>query len=259
MYRLAAPLPTILPSYNQIGFDSLHYLVGMVEGDATHAIAWVVGGRLAADQNTTEFDPTTQSVFPLELSYDSGRVTMLNESSFSLIAMNATISFDSFRLNARVDGMGNSLIAPHLTVSTNCAHIPTFGAFLSSIGFCNPQTDELVAFGSVLLRPFSGSPQSMPTGVGTVTFGVADQTLTATLTGSAQQADHVYSLLLIDEATGHPVPVSYGIQTTVTADATGVVQAVNLNLGTTTVPTTARTYLLVDAYPVTMSDTVFSH
>ena len=44
--RLAAPLPTILPSYNQIGFDSLHYLIGLVEGDATgRAIAWVVGGK----------------------------------------------------------------------------------------------------------------------------------------------------------------------------------------------------------------------
>ncbi len=259
MYRLAAPLPTILPSYNQIGFDSLHYLVGMVEGNASHAIAWVVGGKLAADQNTTEFDPTTQSVFPLELSYDSGRVTMLNESSFSLIAMNATISFDSFRLNARVDSTGTSLVAPHLTVSTNCAHIPTFGAFLSSIGFCNPQTDELVAFGSVLLRPFSGSPQTMPAGVGTVSFSVAEQTLTATLTGSTlKQGDHVYSLLLVDEATGHPVPVSYGIQTTITADASGVVQSVKLNLGSTTAPSTTRTYLLVDAYPVAVSDTVFA-
>src|SRR5262249_58291024 len=29
MSRLAAPLPTILPSYNQIGFDSLHFLIGL--------------------------------------------------------------------------------------------------------------------------------------------------------------------------------------------------------------------------------------
>ena len=36
-HRLAAPLPTILPSYNQIGFDSLHYLIGLVEGDAPGA------------------------------------------------------------------------------------------------------------------------------------------------------------------------------------------------------------------------------
>jgi len=259
MYRLAAPLPTILPSYNQIGFDSLHYLVGMVEGDEQHAIAWVVGGMLAADQNTTEFDPTTQATFPLELSYESGRVTMLNESSFSLIAMNATIPFDSFRLNARVDALGTSLIAPHLTVTTNCNHIPTFGSFLNSIGFCNPQTGELVAFGSILLRPFVGSPQSMPPSVGAVSFSVSGQTLTAALTGSAlQQAAHVYSLLLIDEATGHPVPISYGLETTVNAAPSGVVQSVNLHLGTVSIPATARTYLLVDAYPVARADGVFA-
>ena len=45
--RLAAPLPTILPSYNQIGFDSLHYLVGLVEGDA-HGHGDRLGGRRAS-------------------------------------------------------------------------------------------------------------------------------------------------------------------------------------------------------------------
>src|SRR5258706_121032 len=54
LYRIAAPLPTILPSYNQIGFDSLHYLLGLVEGGSPgHAVAWVVGGKLAAGSNTT--------------------------------------------------------------------------------------------------------------------------------------------------------------------------------------------------------------
>ncbi len=259
LYRLAAPLPTILPSYNQIGFDSLHYLVGMVEGDAQHAIGWVVGGKLAADQDTTEFDPTTQGVFPLELSYDAGRVTMLNQSSFSLIAMNATIPFDSFRLNARVDGTGLSLVAPHLTVSTNCANIPTFGAFLQSIGFCNPQTNELVSFGSVLLRPYVASPQAPPAGLGAVSFALSGQAVIATLSGSTLlQAAHVYSLLLIDEATGHPIPLSYGLQTSSSASSSGVVQRVSLALGSTAIPSTVRTYLLVDAYPAAHVDALFA-
>ncbi len=47
LYRLAAPLPTILPSYNQIGFDSIHCLIGLVEGGDRRAVGWVVGGRVA--------------------------------------------------------------------------------------------------------------------------------------------------------------------------------------------------------------------
>jgi hypothetical protein len=259
MYRLTAPLPTVLPSYNEIGFDSLHYLVGMVEGTPQHAIAWVVGATLAADQNTTVVDPMTQSVFPLEVSYDSGRITLLNESSFSLQAMNAIISFDTFRLNARIDATATSTVPPHLVVTTVCSHIPTFGAFLQSIGFCSPPpVDNLVAFGSVLLRPFNGGSQSTPSGLGTVAFSLSGSTLTAALTGSTlQEKAHVFSIGLVDEATGHPVGLSYGLQTTATADASGNVASVALGLGTTTVPSTARAFLLVDAYPVAKVDGIF--
>jgi outer membrane protein assembly factor BamB len=255
MYRLAAPLPTILPSYNQIGFDSLHYLVGLVEGTEDHALAWVVGGRLAADQNATEFDPTTRSVFPLEVHYEGGRVTLINQSSFSLEAMSAVISFDSFRLDASVGPDGTSLGPPHLHVSTICGHIPTFGNFLKSIGFCNPQTDELVAFGSVLLRPFAGSPQSAPTGFGTPTFAVTPTTLTASLSGATLlAAAHVFSLLLVDSDTGHPVGLDYGLHTTSQAAPSGAVASVALTYEAATLPAHTHAWLLVDAYPVARWD-----
>jgi outer membrane protein assembly factor BamB len=259
MYRLAAPLPTILPSYNEIGFDSLHYLIGFVEGSEQHAIAWVVGGTLAADQNTTIFDPTTKSVFPLEVTYTNGRFTFLNQASFSLEALNAVISFDSFRLNARVDATGTSLVPPHLVVSTNCSHIPTFGNFLESIGFCSPApADELVAYGTVLLRPFNGGTQPAPPGVGEVSFAVSGQTLTATISGSTLPLNaHVFSLGLIDETSGHPVGLNYGLATTATADPSGLVQTVALTLDPTLVPANARVYLLVDAYPVARADMAF--
>ena len=43
LYRIAVPYPTVMPSYNQIGFDSLHDLVGVVEGTGAHAIGWLDG------------------------------------------------------------------------------------------------------------------------------------------------------------------------------------------------------------------------
>jgi outer membrane protein assembly factor BamB len=260
LYRLAAPLPTILPSYNQIGFDSLYYLIGLVEGNEQQAIAWVVGGTLAADQNTVIFDPTTQSVFPLVVSYTNGRITLLNQSSFSLEALNAVISFDTFRLNARLDATGaSSTVPPHLVVTTICSDIPTFGSFLQSIGFCSPKpADELVAFGSVLVQPFGSGSQTIPTGVGEVAFSLSGTTLTATLTGSTLPANaHVFSIGLIDESMGQPVALNYGLETTKTADASGKIQTVALTIDPTKVPAMARAYLLVDAYPVFRADMAF--
>ena len=45
------PMPTLLASYNQIGFDSLHYLIAMVDDDAApadrakHGVAWMIGAK----------------------------------------------------------------------------------------------------------------------------------------------------------------------------------------------------------------------
>ena len=44
--RLALPLPSLLPSYNQIGFDSLDFLVGLVGRErGGRAVAWLVGAN----------------------------------------------------------------------------------------------------------------------------------------------------------------------------------------------------------------------
>ena len=74
---MAAPLPTILPSYNQIGFDSLHYLIGLVEGDAPATPSRGSSARkLAEGSNTTVVDPATRVLFPFQVTYDGGALTL---------------------------------------------------------------------------------------------------------------------------------------------------------------------------------------
>ncbi|MFN7973986.1 MAG: PQQ-binding-like beta-propeller repeat protein [Acidobacteriota bacterium] len=108
--RLAAPLPTILPSYNQIGFDSLHYLVGLVESTQPgRAVAWVAGARLAPGENRTVIDPATRTLFPLEVTYDGGLLTMESTGGFSIEFANVRIPFDFFRVASRVDGSGAAI------------------------------------------------------------------------------------------------------------------------------------------------------
>src|SRR6185503_15225981 len=170
LHRIAAPLPTILPSYNQIGFDSLHYLIGLVEGGAPgHAWAWVVGGKLAEGSNTTVVDPSTRVLFPIEVTNDGGAVTLLG-TAFSIEFNLIRLPFEFFRIATRLDAQGSALASPALNVSAVCGGITLYGQFLQQLGFCNPQTDVLTVFGGAELRPYAGGVQLAPAGVGTVVF-----------------------------------------------------------------------------------------
>jgi outer membrane protein assembly factor BamB len=250
LYRVAAPLPTILPSYNQIGFDSIHYLVGLVESTAPGtAVAWVVGAKLAAGENTTVVDPATRVLFPLEVTNDGGALTLENESGFAIEFNRIRLPFQFFRIATRVDAAGNALASPALNVSAVCAGITGYGPFLEQLGFCNPQTDLLTVFGGSEMRPLGGGVQTAPAGVGTIGFASDGTQVTATLTGSTlRTGEHSVSILLVDAATGVPVSVDYGFGTARTTDASGVIQSVSVPFGTSP-PASVRAYLMVDAYP----------
>src|SRR5262249_32773624 len=95
--RVAAPLPTILPSYNQIRFDSIRFRMGLVESTAAgQAVAWVVGARLAEGENRTVIDPATRVLFPLEARYDGGLATFTNQGGFAIEFNRIRIPFDFF-------------------------------------------------------------------------------------------------------------------------------------------------------------------
>ncbi|HJQ83809.1 MAG TPA: PQQ-binding-like beta-propeller repeat protein, partial [Candidatus Binatia bacterium] len=228
--RVAQPLPTILPSYNQIGFDSLHYLIGLVEpGDGTHPIAWVVGAKLAEGQNRTVVDPSTRVLFPLEVTYDGGFLTLLNTSGFAIEFNRIRLPFTFFRIATRVDESGAALESPALNVSAVCEGISFYGVFLRRLGFCNPQTDVLITFGAAELRTFGVA--EAPAGVGSVVVVPSADAVTATFSGTTLRADeHSIGLLLVNAATGKPVPLDYGFATTRETDASGVVQSVSVAL-----------------------------
>ena len=245
LYRMAAPLPTILPSYNQIGFDSLHYLIGVVEDD----LAWVVGAMPVEGEDRAEVDPATGVVFPMEMSYADGIVTMINDAGFSLEVMAFALELERFRVAARLDETGAAPDAARMVVSAICDDIPMYGAFVRELGFCNPQTDVLNVFGGALLRPHNGGSVTKPSGLGTITFGYTGGIVTATLTGSSVKADeHVYVVLLVDHATGKPLRRDYRDRTFVATDDQGNVNEVAIAVGDTP-PASLRAYLMVDTYP----------
>ena len=50
---MAPNLPSILPLYTQTGHDSLHYILGAVEGNGNEFIVRGIGGRLPGGTGKT--------------------------------------------------------------------------------------------------------------------------------------------------------------------------------------------------------------
>jgi outer membrane protein assembly factor BamB len=258
LLRNAVPLPTILPSYNQIGFDSLHYLVGFVEGAGEAAVGWVIGGVLDAEGHTQP-DPATKVLFPVQIRQKDGQMTFTNTGGFTVNAMNADIPFDTFRASVLWESGAERPSAAGLHVTTNCNDIPTYGSFLVNLGFCNPASGMLNVIGSFDMRKHGTGITSMPAGVGTVAFDVVPAGITtgrklrATVTGSALKAsEHSIGLFAIDPATGKPLAISYGVSTERTTKPGGFIDTVTVPLDGT-VPSNLRVYMMVDTYPAAVS------
>lgn len=253
LYRISAPLPTILPSYNQIGFDSIHYVIGLVERADDNVTAWGVGGTLDSSGDTV-VNPASDVRFPLVFRWDDGVLTMINEEGFTIEFNGFPLPFQYFRVATSLDADGDALHSPWLNAKTICEEITFYGVFLELLGFCNVDTGLLDAVGGSEYRPFGeDGTQSAPSGVGTVEFSRTETRVRATITDSTlQSAEHNFGLLILDAATGVPVGLNYTERTSHAPD-TGTVQTVTLDLADVEdVPSDLRVYLMVDAYPASV-------
>ncbi|MEZ5141470.1 MAG: PQQ-binding-like beta-propeller repeat protein [Acidimicrobiales bacterium] len=233
LHRVAAPLPTILPSYNQIGFDSIHYLLGIVrrdsdsDGDVDRALAWAVGGRLDPTTGGAVVDPSAGTRFPLEVRIDGDLVTFVNDRGFTIEFNGFPLPFESFRVAARVavDGSGTPTTSPSIVARADSNAIDFYGPFLQQLGYCNPDTGLLVVSGAAELR--THEPGGTPVGV-TAELAMVDGALVAEVGGTpVTAADHNVGLLAVD-ADGHPLPLAYATATTVETGDDGVVTGVSV-------------------------------
>src|SRR5262249_43054846 len=253
--RIAAPLPTILPSYNQIGFDSIHYLITLVESSQPgKAIAWVAGAKLADAENRTAIDPASRVLFAVDASFDGGLLTLENQAGFTIEFNGIRLPFDFFRVATRLDASGDALASPALNVLAPCAGISFYGPFLRELGFCNPQTDILDVFGGAELHRFGSGVATPPAGVGSVSFAATHDSVRATLDGSSLRlADHLVSILLVDADGGRPVSLDYGFITQRSAGPAGALLSVEVPFGDHPVPASVRAWLMVDDAPVAVA------
>lgn len=248
--RLAAPNPTMLPSWNQIGFDSLHYLGGAVDGTPTRAIVWVISGRLAGGR--TVVDPASSLRFPLLMDYGGGLLTLTNTDGFEIQFVGSwDMPFGFYRVSGRVDPeTGRGLGSAALVAIANTHDLAYYGRFLQLLGLADVRTGRMAVFGGLDLDLHGAGTAAPPPGVGTVRFSRDATSATATISGGAlRTGDHVYGLLVIDPATGRPVPLDYSGRTEVTAGEGGAVTAVTVGFAEGAVPPSARAVYLVDTSP----------
>ena len=248
--RLSVPTPDILPSYNQIGFDSLHYLLGAVDQtESGDLLCWVVEGRLD-ESGKTAIDPTAVTRYPLLLHYDNGLVTLYNYDGFKIKFIGSwDMPFASYRVSASLDQEGAVDGSSTIVAVANCDQIEFYGIGLKLIGMSEFKSGQMFVRGGVELQPYQ--TQTLPQGVGSVTVEATESGVTASFSSSALKAnEHVFSILTTDSS-GHPLPLYYTKNTSVAANADGTIQSVTLSLDKgETIPDDARFYVLADTYPV---------
>jgi outer membrane protein assembly factor BamB len=250
--RLALPLPTLLPSYNQIGFDSLHYLVSIVDTNQGHVTAWMAGAKLAEGVNQTVIDPATRALATLEVGYTGGLLTLANQDGLSVEVTNAVIPFHDFRMATALGSDGNATGSLHIIGSTICGQIAMYGPFLQRLGLCNPVTDLLLVSGASNFKLYPSYQAPSASAAGTVTFAATADAVTATLAGSTLKlAEHIAAILLVDATTGLPISLSYGLVTARTADGNGLISTVSLPVADTSAAhKQVKAYLMIDMTPV---------
>jgi outer membrane protein assembly factor BamB len=248
--RISIPLPTVMPSYNQIGFDSLHYLLSTIQPQGTGGVAWMVGAKLPPGGGPSVVDPATEALFPMSFA-SAGDVTTFNAASgLQVQIMNFTLPLQSFRLSLGFLPGGDAASTGQLAGSAVCGQVSFYGAFLEQLGLCNPQTDVMGVLGAAdVARRSDLAPVSF---AGSATFASTADAVTATVTGSgALLAERLAALLVLD-GSGQPVTLPYGTGTTRTANADGTLASVSVPTKGATLPPQMEVILIIDTTPVAM-------
>ncbi len=267
--RLALPLPALLPSVNQIGFDSYDLIAGTVA--KSHAGAhrgritlWVIGARTNA-RGVPVADPGGGFAFPLHGRFRHDQL-VLNASGLNLRFSFGDVPLRSFDVRGALRERGGLRPGPGLYGQVTCADVPNYSAELRIAGVCN-QSDTLASYGTLLSDRYDdrGTANLRPPGVsaGPVTLTApaadADGEVAASLRlndrASLPADRHLVSILLVDRSTGTPVGLDYRGLTAPVLDGAGNVVGARLRIPAgTELPATLEATTIVDVFPLGRSD-----
>jgi hypothetical protein len=258
--RLALPLPSLLPSVNQIGFDSYDLIAGTLAKHHVRILLWVMGAR-EGNNGVAKPDPNGNFAFALAGRYRGDEV-MLNANRLDLQFSFGPVPIRSLDLRGELGADGRFGPGASLYGQVTCAEVPNYSVYLYVAGVCNPD-DTLASYGTFLSHAYSpnGTANRKPKGVhgGKVTLTaptpVADGEAVARLKldpGARYRASkHLASLLLVDADSGQPVSLDYRNLTTPVADAQGNITEVHVRIPAgTALPAHLEAYVIADVFPL---------
>ena len=267
--RLAAPIPPMLPSLNQIGFDYMEWIVapvlitpsgalGDLPGKSGRMVLWAIGAKRSASGELVP-DPSSDFTLPLNARTQGADFVAVDQ-NFPMPITGINIPFNLFELRGTF-GPNGVTTHPAAYASTDALSIPTFGPYLVIAGLANNWYKELLVSGTYVTRPYDGPANHLPAGihVNGLTFKApvkdADGSVTATFTldpGAAYPVSaHRAGLLLVDAAASTAVYMDYKANLSVQAGADGNLQSVTLKLPAgLALPAHAQAFVLLDVFPV---------
>ncbi len=264
--RLAVPIPPMMPSLNQIGFDYLDWIIGAVDitdPDAQgggKATLWAIGAKRDSEGRLVA-DPESDFTLPLSGRYQDNAF-ILTDQDFVMPVTGIPIPFNLFDLRGQ---LGADLrVEPGATVyaDTEALSIPTFGPYLVIAGLANNWFEKLLVAGTYLTRPYEdGTANLRPDGLTVAALDYTPPTreeagkVTATFelaAGASYRLDeHRPGILLMDTAQTQAVYLDYHNNLSSTADASGNVATVTLTIPTgTAVPEHMDVIVLADVFPL---------
>jgi len=262
--RLAAPIPPMLPSLNQIGFDYMEWLVAPVLVSAPDAVGqgsfvlWAIGAKNDSS-GTLLPDPQSDFTLPLNGRYQGADFVAFNQ-NFPMPITGITIPFNLFELRGKFTAQG-IVLSPSAYASADTLSIPTFGPYLVIAGLANNWYKDMLVAGTYVTRPYAGEANRPPAGVRVSEVVYAAPTgkepgrVTAAFTIDPgiiySAADHRAGLLLVDPVTCQAVYLDYKASLSTTADSAGNLQSVVLTLPEKMeLPEQVDVYVMLDVFPV---------
>ncbi len=259
--RLAVPIPPMLPSLNQIGFDYIDWLVGAVAAGRGKGILWAIGARRDANGALVP-DPASDFTLPFNGVYQ-GDAFIITNRDFTMPVTGIPIPFNTFQLRGQ---FGAELrVEPGATgyADTQVLAIPTFGPILALAGLANNWWEKLLAMCTYVTRPYAGAANRRPAGISVASLDYTAPTATrsgkvvATFTlapGAVYPlAKHRPAILLIDAANTEAVYLNYHAKLRATADEAGNLATVTLKIpARTALPRQLEAMVILDVFPVKM-------
>lgn len=262
--RLAVPIPPMMPSLNQIGFDYMDWIIGTVQisdpdaGGEGSVVLWAVGGRYN-EAGVLVADPNTDFTLPLSGRYQGDNLILTNR-DFVMPITGIPIPFNLFELRGSLGPDGHIRPGATAYADTEALSIPTFGPYLVVAGLANNIAEKLIVAGTYVTRPYEGPANQRPEGIAVeaVTFvaptadadGYVEATFALDEGASYPLADHRPGILLIDPAAEGAVFLNYHANLSSDADADGNLRATRLVLPAgLALPDDTEAIIMLDVFP----------